>query len=357
MSSNSLKRFTITSHNICGLNSPSSRTELAMFLAKSKPAVMVLQEPKMDQATPAPPMKHYHGIHFSHPSKHTGIIIYIHHSVSYKVLSHISHTSPYHPNEASTVVGFVWLSCPLLSYPIVLGGVYLSHSATESDVTALTQCASLASAPLPTSPPDSPALPVFLVGDFNSRHQHWDGDAPTRPAPQALNKWIYQHLISPTSRKIKLTLINNMFPQSRKQYTHINTSHYMESVIDLAMTTHPSLVEGMYVSHEPYTQSDHFPITITLCTAANHHQALKEPVTTRTRWRTDAPAEKWTEFKYHIDHSLSEWISTYRVFNTPSTQRMTQQQLDNCWQQLNSIIITSATETIGTKTIDRKSVV
>ena len=351
MNSNSLKHFTITSHNICGLNSPSCRTELAMFLAKTKPAVMVLQEPKMTQTTAAPPMKHYHGIHFAHPSKNTGIIMYIHHSVSYKILSHISHTSPYRPDETSTVVGFVWLSCPLLSYPIVVGGVYLSHAATESDITALTQCASLASAPLTTSPPDSPALPVFLVGDFNSRHPHWDADAPARPAPQALNKWVYQHLISSTSHNIKLTLINNMFTQSRKQYTHINTSHYMESVIDLAMTTDPSLVEGMCVSHELYTQSDHFPITITLRTATNRDQALKEPTTTRTRWRTDASEEKWTEFKQHMDNSLSEWIMTHRVFNTPTAQHMTQQQMDDCWQQLNSIITTAATETIGTKTI------
>ena len=89
MNSNTLKSFTITSHNICGFNSLTCRTELAMFLAKTQPAVLVLQEPKMDPATPAPPIKHYHGIHFSHPSKHTGIIMYIHHSVSY----HLAHTS------------------------------------------------------------------------------------------------------------------------------------------------------------------------------------------------------------------------------------------------------------------------
>jgi exonuclease III len=349
MNSNTLKNFTITSHNICGFNSSSCRTELAMFLAKTQPAVLVLQEPKMDPATPAPPIKHYHGVHFSHPSKHTGIIMYIHHSVSYKILSHISHTSPYRPDETSTVVGFVWLSCPILPCPIVVGGVYLSHATTENDITSLARSTSLASAPLPSSPPLSSPLPVFLIGDFNSRHPHWDGDVPTRPAPQSLNKWVYHHLISSTAHNIKLTLVNNMFSESRKRYTHINTSHYMESVIDLAMTTHPSLVEGMYVSHEQYTQSDHFPITLTLRSTTDNTST--EPTGARTRWRTDASEEKWAEFKQHMEDPLSKWTSSYRVFNTPTTQRMAQQQLDDCWQQLNSIITTSATETIGTKII------
>ena len=98
-----------------------------------------------------------HGIYFSHPRQHTGIIMYIHHAVSYHILSRDNHARPYHPETTSTVVGFVWLSCPLLSQPIVLGGVYLSHEATEVDVIELKR--------LTMHYNNNNNMPVFLVGD------------------------------------------------------------------------------------------------------------------------------------------------------------------------------------------------
>ena len=157
--SNALTHFSITSHNVCGINALDKQAELAMFLSETQPAVFVMQEPKFNNTSQAPTMKHYHGIYFAHPYRSTGIIMYIHHTVSYQVLSH---ATPYHPGSCSTVAGFVWLSCPLLSQPIVLGGVYLSHDAVEADVIELKR--------ITMQHNINSNTPVFLIGDFNSHH-------------------------------------------------------------------------------------------------------------------------------------------------------------------------------------------
>jgi exonuclease III len=352
MNNKTLKQFNIISHNICGLNSSLRRADLSMFLSEAQPAVVVLQEPKMDPTAPAPPMKNYNAIHFGHPTKRTGIIFYIHQSVSYHVMSHIPHATPYHPDKSSTVVGFVWVSSPLLPCPIVVGGAYLSHGAEESDVRSLAMSFAAASSPLPSSPPHSQPLPVFLLGDLNSRHPRWDPEIPSHPAPQSLNKWVHQHLLA---CQPKLTIINNMFTESRKQYTHINTSHYVESVLDLAITSHPNMVAGMKVLHETYTSSDHFPIVVNIRTA-NHAQGGDAADAGRKKWRTDASEEKWAEFTQHLQQSLQTWTDTYKCQNQPTVRiHLTQQQVDDCWQELVSIITTAAEATIGTKTIPHNS--
>ena len=260
----------------------------------------MLQEPKLDSTTPVPPMKHYHAIYISHPHQNTGIIMYIHHSVSYHILSNIPHATPYHPHNSSTVVGFVWLSSHLLSQPIVVGGVYLSHQAVEDDVSTLTHMISRASQPLPTSPPFSPSLPVFLLGDFNSRHPAWDREM--RTTPHGLNKWIHQHMLATSATTINthmppLCLVNNHFASARHHHTHVNTSHYMESVLDLAIATraHVNMIADMQVLTDASIHSDHYPISIQLRTSTSasalHNSTTDAPVNSneqRVKWKTDA---------------------------------------------------------------------
>jgi hypothetical protein len=107
------------------------------------------------------------------------------------------------------VVGFVWLSCPLLSQPIVLGGVYLSHNAVEADVIELQR--------ITMQHNNNNNTPVFLIGDFNSRHPSWD--ISLQRTPQGLDKWVHQHLI-PNTKSTPLTLLNTRFHNSRKHRTH-----------------------------------------------------------------------------------------------------------------------------------------
>ena len=362
-SNNSLTQFTITSHNICGINSLETRTEIAIFLHDNQPAVLMLQEPKLDSATPVPPMKHYHAIYFSHPHQNTGIIMYIHHSVSYHILSDIPHAAPYHPHNSSTVVGFVWLSSPILSQPIVVGGVYLSHQAVEGDVRTLTHMISRASQPLPTSPPFSPSLPVFLLGDFNSRHPAWDREM--RTTPHGLNKWIHQHMLATSATTINthmppLCLVNNHFASARHHHTHVNTSHYMESVLDLAIATraHVNMIADMQILTDASIHSDHYPISIKFNTLASplHNQTIhaQEESGQRVKWKTDAGQEKWTMFKELVQQSLPKWVDEYQQYNTAESPHLTQQMMDTCWQKLTNIMTTAAHNSIGTHAISTK---
>ena len=224
---NTLTHFTITSHNVCGINALDKQTELAMLLSDTQPAVFVMQEPKLNNTSQPPTMKNYHGIYFSHPRQDTGVIMYIHHTVSYHIFSQGDHASPYSPNSSNTVAGFVWLSSPLLAQPIILGGVYMSHTSNEADVIELKR--------ITMQHHIASHLPVFLIGDFNSRHPSWD--ISLQRAPQGLNKWVHQHII-PNTRGAPLMLLNTRFPSARKHHTHINTSHpYLESTIDLAIAS------------------------------------------------------------------------------------------------------------------------
>lgn len=180
-----------------------------MFLSETQPAVLVMQEPKLVNTSQPPTKKHYHGILFSHPTQHTGVVMYIHHTVSCHVVSCDDHATPYHPESSSTVVRFFWLSSPLLVQPLILGGVYLSQHAGEADVVELKRIALHHSS--------TSSLPVLLIGDFKSRHPSWDRHI--HRAPQGLNKWVHQHII-PGARHAPLTLLNTKFQQSPKHHTH-----------------------------------------------------------------------------------------------------------------------------------------
>ena len=171
--------FTLISYNICGVNNPTRVAELSLFLSRHQPSVVVLQEPKHNHLTKfkqkgktitrtpkaLPRFTNYTSCYFTHPTKPTGIVMYIHTSCTYMTLPHIPHCTPYRPALTRTVAGFLWVSSPLLPCPIIIGGVYLYEAANECDVAALAEHAALASSPLPSSVSSSP-IPVFLVGEL-----------------------------------------------------------------------------------------------------------------------------------------------------------------------------------------------
>ena len=168
--------FTILSYNVCGVNNHTRHTELRMFLSLMSPSVLILQEPKVNHLAgrKPPSFPHYHMLHFKHPSQHTGIVMYIHDSCTFKPLYHVPHCTPYRPDDTTTAVGWVWVSSDSLPQPIVIGGAYISHASSEDDIVALARCTHDASLPISCFPAvDVDALPVFLLGDFNARHPRW----------------------------------------------------------------------------------------------------------------------------------------------------------------------------------------
>ena len=287
---NSTSRFTIISYNVCGLANPVRIAELTMFLTSHKPSVLILQEPQINhlpyikkgnKITPHTPKQlpsftGYASLYFTHPSKPTGVAFYIHKSCTYKPLHHIPHCTPYRPAQTNTIAGFVWVSSPLLPQPVVVGGVYLHSACRREDVDALATNIALASQPLAGSPPLSPPIPVYVLGDFNARHRSWDPDINDSASKCMKGKWVQQKLLTHTANTtnttpLQLTLINNMFTTSR----HIPTREESETVIDLALTSHPRTVEGMYVMANAGLGSDHWPILVTL---SNSYPLMQEPV-------------------------------------------------------------------------------
>ena len=280
-------RFTIISYNVCGLINPVRVAELTMFLASHQPTVLILQEPQVNHLTyhirnkkkiPSQPKQlpkfaGYVSFYFTHPSKPTGVAFYIHKSCTYKPLYHIPHCTPYRPADTNTIAGFVWISSPLLPQPIVVGGVYLHSKCEAIDVDALACNITLASQPLAGSPAMSPPTPVYVLGDFNARHVTWDQAMENSRTKCRKGKWVHDKFIAkPTGASpFPLTLINNMFTTTRFTPTRDES----ETVIDLAFTSHPQTVEGMYVLSNAGLGSDHWPILVTL---SNTYPIMQEPV-------------------------------------------------------------------------------
>ena len=323
-------RFTIVSFNVRGLVNTTHVNELMMFLATHKPSVLILQEPQIDHRTtitkrgvtkqhtpvPLPKFTGYASLHFTHPTKPTGVVFYIHKSCTYKPLHHIAHSTPYRPASTNTIAAFVWISHQLLTQPVVVGGVYLHSASKEEDVTALAHNVALAAEPLPGSPAMSISLPVFVLGDFNSRHKSWDPHISDSKQACAKGGWVNKRLVTTRTatrlcrRLPPLTLINNMFTTSRM----IPTREESGTVIDLAMTSKPNMVEGMHVLSDTTIGSDHWPIAITI--KNNHispHIQIPLHVSTHTQ-----PVD--------MEHKYDELDEKHGDTPPPSHQLQQQQQ-------------------------------
>lgn len=165
--------FTVVSYNICGLNNTHHRAELNMFLSRTLPSVVIIQEPKIDhRINKTPPAFYYHTIYFKHPTKATGIVMYIHNSCTFKQITDIPHCSPYRPAHTSTTVAWVWVSSPCLTTPVIIGGAYLGHDTNEQDIISLATNIHNASTLLLHS---STSLPIFLLGECTTSIMGCDG--------------------------------------------------------------------------------------------------------------------------------------------------------------------------------------
>lgn len=280
------KHFTMLSYNICGVMGITRQAELSLYLQKHKPSLIVLQEPMYhhlhsirspDTNTyipytpkPLPFFLDYTPVHFAHHNRNTGILMYVHKSCTFHPLKHIPHSTSYCiDRRKGTVAGFIWISSPLLSTPIVVGGVYLHAECQQVDIKTLaTSTARAAEGPFcsPSSPapfPPSPPLPVFLVGDFNARHMSWDKQLKHE---DSCGTWLVNHFTSSTAQTHtptlpRITLLNTFFENTRFAPTHMNADD--DTVIDLAFTSHPNMIKSMHVVTNEIIGSDHFPLMLT----------------------------------------------------------------------------------------------
>lgn len=311
--------FTVMSYNVCGVNNATRRAELSLYLSSHQPSVIVLQEPKVNHLlqvkrkgkvyphtpVPVPKFTNYIPCHFTHPSQPTGILFYIHTSCTFMPFTHIPHCTPYRPDETTTVVGFIWVSSPLLPQPVVIAGTYLDGKMMEVDVAAFAKHAAIACRPLPSSPVSSPPLPLFIVGDLNARHMSWDPLCLHGVSTPTNGNWVHKHLIAPTAQTLhpllpRLTVANTHFTNTRNVATH--TSYDGDSVIDLALTSHPQMLSRMDVLTQQVIGSDHLPILITFSRSSSppvpSHVAQPAPVLDPA----PPPSDEEVERKYDRDN-------------------------------------------------------
>jgi hypothetical protein len=220
-------------------------------------------------------------------------------------LTHIPHCTPYRPDETTTVVGFIWVSSPLLPQPVVIAGTYVDGKMMEVDVAAFAKHAAMACRPLPSSPASSSPLPLFIVGDLNARHISWDPLCMHGVSTPTNGNWVYKHLIAPTAQALhslpRLTIANIYFTNTRNVTTH--TSNDGDSVIDLAFTSHPHMLSGMDVLTQQVIGSDHLPFMLTFHRPSNPFVPVSSPVPVSIlHVGRHPPSDEEVERKYDSDN-------------------------------------------------------
>ena len=108
----------------------------------------------------------------------------------------------------------------------------------------------------------------------------------------------------------------------------------------------------MHVISDCRITSDHLPITITLKTHNNHNTSQQQ--SSRVRWKTDANDETWERYREVINQKLPTWTAAWSSRNIPTSTRITQQQINTCYEQLVAIMTSAAEQTIGTVNITGK---
>jgi exonuclease III len=336
--------LSIVSFNTCGTNSPHRRAEIQLFLQYEKPDVLIIQEPKIknNKGKKPPNFYNYNTLYFPHPNKPTGIIFYVHQSLIANKLT-IPHWQPY-SIHLTTICAFIQLQIPSLSTPLTIAGVYMSNKSPKEDVQHL----------ISNITTQSKIGPIIAMGDFNARHITWDPDIEytANPNGRFLQDCIRESLINPNIPT--LHLLNNIF--CKLKATH--TSYESDSVIDLALTMTPSLVQHMEVLYETYISSDHYPIRVSLNipsqqTDSNDYDDGKIP--SHMAW--DIDHADWKLYKTTLDMGLQAWITKFTEWmkTHPNPSLTTQREINKCWNELHKIISTTAELCVGKRHVKHTS--
>jgi hypothetical protein len=182
-------------------------------------------------------------------------------------------------------------------------------------------------------------LPVLLVGDFNARHSAW-GDNNGG------------HNFTSGSRHLANFIANSSLHILNNQYsagipTHQNPQH--SSIIDLAITSDPSLVRGMDMSWRYRLSSDHIPLTITL----QHTLAASPPPPSsdRLHWRHHENAEQWhAALPIAMSAAFDPLLPQFQALTNAVPPGVTRQSvIDDVYQQFEEVFLSVCHETVGTK--------
>ena len=191
-----------------------------------------------------------------------------------------------------------------------------------------------------TSDPANRHCPLLLVGDFNARHPDWSDDNGG-------------HNINSGSRHLadyidhsSLHILNTYYAHG--VITHPNPAN--GSIIDLAITSDPSLVLNLSVGWQYNLISDHQPLLITLC----HTVAPPSPPPpgrTRLKWRHQDNVDLWqAALPAALRRAFAPLISRFQLLRQPPPPGSTPQHvIDRLYRLFELTFLSVCSAVVGTK--------
>jgi len=334
-------QFTIVSWNAQNVNKKFDDVQL--FLYHYQPSVLCIQEPWCNDSNDIPVFENYNVEYIKHVNGKTGILFYVHTSVLY---SYISRTYSAFTPTTNTMCIWLQLSSPMLPTPLLLGTCYLSNKLLpypSYDFMNFINSVHQASSTHPT-------YPIIIIGDFNSRHKHWDTSV------NSLGPSVYHNLLLNNNHHFHspFLLLNKHFSTS---ILPAPTRPASNSVIDLAFASPNSLpnISSFHVLSDCYLLSDHYPIQINFIPVSPSSVASVPRSPPHTRWSIQYA--NWLSFTAYLDKHLPRWFNEYHQFkNTiPSSMPHPQLFINTSWNKLRNIIVRGADLAVGTSTIKSTS--
>ena len=281
------------------------------------------------------PVKEFIWHELSHRSNSGGLAILLHETIASSVPS-LPSISKIDEDDSSDILWRI-LRPPNVE-PFLFGMVYLKPGSPLSVIHSL--CRSIRAAV-------NLNLPLLLAGDFNLRHGNWD---PTTSAPSASANYLANFLDDND-----LSVLNSVFIPGL--FTRPSVLDYAAgSVIDLAITSNPHLIENMQIAEEAVhlLQSDHLPITLSVQLPPSSLPSSKCSLnSTRINWNIHKNRDLWRdELSLEISFQLKQLVFPFdqlKRFSNNISKMKAQQIVDSAVAILVMAIFIAGKNTIGIK--------
>ena len=337
--------------NSCGLNSSLAALHLSLSdiercPSPSVPSVFAFCEAHTHPLYPrsTQPMPNYTWHTQPHTSNSGGLAMLIHNSVAAAPVE-IRGTDAIRTIPGARSTQLMWMRIALPQSPsFLLGLIYIWPGAPPAVTAAITNVIRTAEM--------AGHGPVLLVGDFNLRHPDWDNQLPahypdnSESAAQKLCDLV-------RGDRSDMHLLNNELMPGVVTHPRNGThrSDNIGTVIDLAMCTHPELCQSMNIAEEweGVLHSDHRPILLQF---AHNNREAPLPVTQiaeRIAYRLNSVDKQWRE---RYPTRLAELLTGYAEQlhqDSQTTQLTPQAYIDSATKELEQIIHSAATDSIGIK--------
>lgn len=229
----------------CHSLNPNHLSQLAIFSSDHHPSIIALCETKRNPNSPIPKLPGYTWYGCDHAANTGGVGLFVSSRLasSARPLPPSSSSSPT-PKPVTAQSVFVEVSIPSLARSILIAVIYCPpHSALHWAATysCIRAAASLAS---------SSNIPLLLLGDFNARHSDF-GDMKSSSDPADSTRGT--HLIN-LCTQLHLHILNSTLCYGSPTFPSSN------SILDLAITTDPSLIASFQPQPALRLLSDHLPM-------------------------------------------------------------------------------------------------